>query len=58
VPAGGYVLRHAHTPHYDGVASNVKNCGGMVRARAFAILRLMVIASRQPLVAPAVRPEM
>lgn len=24
VPAGGYVLRHAHTPHYDGVPSNVK----------------------------------
>jgi len=24
VPAGGYVLHHAHTPHYDGVPSNVK----------------------------------
>jgi hypothetical protein len=24
VPAGGCVLRHAHTPHYDGVPSNVK----------------------------------
>ena len=24
VPAGGYVLRHAHTPHYDGVPSDVK----------------------------------
>jgi hypothetical protein len=24
VPAGGFVLRHAHTPHYDGVPKNVK----------------------------------
>ena len=24
VRAGGYVLRHAHTPHYDGVPSDVK----------------------------------
>ena len=24
VPAGGYVLRHAHTPHYDGVPRDVK----------------------------------
>jgi hypothetical protein len=24
VPAGGFVLRHAHTPHYDGVPRNEK----------------------------------
>ncbi|HTT82186.1 MAG TPA: cupin domain-containing protein [Rhizomicrobium sp.] len=24
VPAGGFVLRHAHTPHYDGVPHNEK----------------------------------
>ena len=24
VPAGGFVLRHAHTPHYDGVPRNGK----------------------------------
>jgi hypothetical protein len=24
VPAGGFVLRHAHTPHYDGVPGNAK----------------------------------
>ena len=47
VPAGGYVLRHAGTPHYDGVPSNVKE-PAVIALFGMAPVDLQLVDSNKP----------
>lgn len=47
VPAGGYVLRHAHTPHYDGVPSTVKE-PAVIALFGMAPVGLQLVDSSKP----------
>jgi len=47
VPAGGYVLRHAHTPHYDGVPSDVKE-PAVIALFGIAPVNLQLVDSTKP----------
>jgi hypothetical protein len=47
VPAGGYVLRHAHTPHYDGVPGEVKE-PAVIALFGMAPVDLQLVDSSKP----------
>jgi hypothetical protein len=47
VPAGGYVLRHAHTAHYDGVPAHVKE-PAVIALFGIAPVNLQLVDPSQP----------